>query len=187
HFSFAGGGATTRTGSAHSIGRDARSTDATAVDGKFRSCVGRRLVRRVGRVVEPEGFASFGTDGPAADREFLNRLDGAAVCRRSHIYRCGRVWTRAGVAAFPIGPARRARIKRPRVDGRRFAVAATHMAGVGADRACTGFARERWPALTKLCAFEQRATRIRSLWRADDPIFVAANRVSRRRRDRAVL
>ena len=102
HFSFARSGATTGTRSAHSIGRDARSTDATVADGKFRSCADGRVVRHVAGGLGPEDVASFGSDGPAANREFLNRLDGPGVCRCSHICRRARVRTGAGVAAFSI-------------------------------------------------------------------------------------
>src|SRR5262249_49183345 len=116
-------------------------------------------------------------DGSAANREFLNRLDGAPVCRRSDIYCRACVWTGARVAAFPVGPARRTHVERPRINGRRFAVAAAHMAGVRADRAGAGFARERWSAITKLHAVEQRKTRVRLHRCADDSLFVAANRI----------
>ena len=111
------------------------------------------------------------------DREFLNRLDGAPVCGRSDIYRRACVWTGARMAAFPIGPARRTCVERPRINGRRFAIPAAHMAGVRADRARAGFARERWAAITKLYAAEHRKTRVRLHRCADDSLFVAANRI----------
>src|SRR4029453_8027076 len=177
HFSFAGGGTTTGTGGAHSIGRDARSTDPTFVDGKFPPCPGRRVVRHIARGVGPEGFASFGPDGSAAHREFLSRLDGAAVCRRSDIYRRALMWTGARVAAFPIRLARRTRIERTRVNGRKFAVPAPDVASVQPDCARGSFARERWPAVTKLYAVERRTARVRLHQCADDPVFVAANRI----------
>ena len=66
---------TTGTCGAHSIGRDARSTHATSANGKFRPCAGGRVVRHVVGGVGPEDLASFGSGGPAADREFFNRLD----------------------------------------------------------------------------------------------------------------
>jgi hypothetical protein len=136
------------------LGRHARSSDAIAPDGKFRSRPGWWVVRHLARGVGPEGVASLGPDGPAADRKFLNRLDGLAVCRRSRICRCARVWTGARVAAFPIGLARRARIERTRVHRRRFSVPVADIACIWPDCAGAGFARERRPAVTKLCAVE---------------------------------
>src|ERR1700740_2863936 len=97
------------------------------------------------------------------------------------------MWTGAGMAAFAIGPARRTRVERPRINGRRFAVPAAHMAGIRADRARAGFARQRWSAITKLHAVEQRKTRVGLHRGADDPLFAAANRIRRCHLNRALL